>query len=227
MLLAAYIFLILPLFSSCGLPEYGTTDFGQFLDPVGMALTTAHDVRVRHFGSEKLHSCFVPGRCPDVPAAASPAAMAGGRKWRRRAVTCAIRPYGIMLLMLCGDVPSNPGPRNWKHPCGFCSKPVMRNQEGIQCDLCDSWYHLNCLPDAIHISHAEYTRLSTTDEGWACWPCQRPPFPDSFFEPTPDDSNASTMSTDSDDLCDVFHELRTVRTKCRSNVLISHLNITV
>ena len=74
MLLAAYIFLILPLFSSCGLPEYGTTDFGQFLDPVGMALTTAHDVRVRHFGIEKLHSCFVPGRCTDVPAAASPAA---------------------------------------------------------------------------------------------------------------------------------------------------------
>ena len=33
------------------------------------------------------------------------------------------------------------------------------------------------------------------------------------------------MSTDSDDLCDVFHELQTVRTKCRSNVLISHLNI--
>ena len=66
MLLAAYIFLIRPLFSSCGLPEYGTTDFGQFMDPVGMALTTAHDVRVRHFGLEKLHSCFVPGQCPDV-----------------------------------------------------------------------------------------------------------------------------------------------------------------
>ena len=67
------------------------------------------------------------------------ASRAGGRKWRRRAVTCAIRPYGIMLLMLCGDVPSNPGPRNWKHPCGLCSKPVMRNQEGIQYDLrrCD------------------------------------------------------------------------------------------
>ena len=189
-----------------------------------MALATAHDVRVRHFGLEKLHSCLVSGQCPDVPAG-----MVGGGKWRRRAVTYAIRPYGIMSLMLCGDVPSNPGPRHWRYPCGTCAKPVMRNQEGIQCDVCDSWYHLNCLPGAIHISTPEYNQLSSTDEGWACWPCQLPPFPDSFFEPTPasDDSNVSTLSSESDDSCeyDVFHELRTVRTKCRSNVLISHPNI--
>ena len=104
MLLAAYIFLILPRFSSCGLPEYGTTDFGQFLDPVGMALKTAHDVRVRHFGLQKLHSCFVPGQCPDVPAAASPAGMAGGRKWLRHAVTCAIlsiRHHVVDVMWRC------------------------------------------------------------------------------------------------------------------------------
>ena len=154
MLVAAHAFLLLPLFLSCGVPEYGTTDFGQFLDPVGMALTTAHDVRVRHFGLEKFHSIFVPGQCPDAPA---PGGLAGGRKWRQRAATHAIRPYAIMLLMLCGDVSSNPGPRQWKYPCGSCAKPVMRNQEGIQCDLCESWYHLNCLPDAIHISTHEYT----------------------------------------------------------------------
>ena len=59
MLVAAHVFLILPLFSSCGVPEYGTTDFDQFLDPVGMALTTAHDVHVRQFGLERLHSCLV------------------------------------------------------------------------------------------------------------------------------------------------------------------------
>ncbi len=135
MLVAAHVFLILPLFLSSGMLEYGTTDFDQFLDLVGMALTTARDARVRHFGLEKFHSCFVPGQCPDIPAAAG---MAGGRKLRQRPVTYAIRPYGIMLLMLCGDVPSNPGPRHWRYPCGTCAKPVMRNQEGIQCDLCES-----------------------------------------------------------------------------------------
>ena len=63
MLVAAHAFLILPLFLSSGVPEYVSTDFGQFIDPIGMALTTAHDVRVRHFGLEKLHSSLVPGQC--------------------------------------------------------------------------------------------------------------------------------------------------------------------
>ena len=30
----------------------------------------------------------------------------------------------IWLLLTAGDVESNQGPRNWKYPCGFCSKPV-------------------------------------------------------------------------------------------------------
>ena len=89
MLVATHVFLILPLCLSSGLPEYGATDFDRFLDPVGRALTTAHDVRVRHFGLERLHLCLVRGQCPLVSAAA--AGMAGGRKWHQRAVTYAIR----------------------------------------------------------------------------------------------------------------------------------------
>ena len=88
-----------------------------------------------------MHSCLIRGQCPDV-----------GRKLRQRPMKHDIRPYGIMLLMLCGDVPSNPGPSHWRYSCGTCTKPLMRNQKDIQCDMCDSWYPLNCLPDAIHIS---------------------------------------------------------------------------
>ena len=49
----------------------------------------------------------------------------------------------------------NPGTvsaRNWKYPCRVCAKPVTKNQDGLQCDNCELWTHLNCVPAAINIT---------------------------------------------------------------------------
>ena len=41
------------------------------------------------------------------------------------------------LLMLSGDLESNPGPRPAKFPCGVCSRACRNGQAAIQCDTCD------------------------------------------------------------------------------------------
>ena len=109
--------------------------------------------------------------------------------WRRPGTRCAMT--GLLLLLLSGDVALNPGPgagpRIWKYPCGTCQKPVKSNQRGLQCDSCGLWSHLNCLPDAIHVTLHEYDKLSSVDENWYCYRCQLPAFSDSFFSITTDD----------------------------------------
>ena len=69
----------------------------------------------------------------------------------------------LSLLLLAGDIISNPGPQ-WKFPCGFCSKPIMRNQRGIQCDNCDRWFHTSCYT----IGDQTYETLGTSSCVWIC-----------------------------------------------------------
>ena len=64
---------------------------------------------------------------------------------RRSTMFVRSKSYLLLnLLLLCGDINTNPGP-NWKYPCGSYKKPVKSNQHGIQCDSCDSWIHTCCL----------------------------------------------------------------------------------
>lgn len=72
----------------------------------------------------------------------------------------------ILLLVLSGDVELNPGP-NYRHPCGKCDAPVKRNQKGICCDDCSSWYHTSC----IVMSDERYYQLGSSDEKWVCEWC--------------------------------------------------------
>ena len=99
--------------------------------------------------------------------------------------------YGLVLLLLSGDVHINPGPtqRKYKYPCGNCWKPVMKNQKGILCDSCELWFHIKCLPEAISISNNRYELLTSSDESWYCYDCQLPMFTDSFFEKSGDQTN--------------------------------------
>ena len=99
--------------------------------------------------------------------------------------------YGLVLLLLSGDVHINPGPtqRKYKYPCGNCWKPVMKNQKGILCDSCELWFHIKCLPEAISISNNRYELLTSSDESWYCYDCQLPMFTDSFFEQSGDQTN--------------------------------------
>ena len=63
-----------------------------------------------------------------------------------------------MFLLLGGNIESNPGPQ-YKHPCGVCTKSVISYQNGIQCDMCEVWFHAKCDAtvcmrfSAIHLSH--------------------------------------------------------------------------
>ena len=134
----------------------------------------------------------------------------------------------VKRLLLCGDVSLNPGPRNWKCPCGVCHKPVKSNQQGLQCDSCDTWSHLKCLPEAIRVTDQDYARLAVTTGNWYCFQCQLPLFTDSFFSsaesPLADDTNEEVISTSEEEVNDIFNELRSVRKKCPKNIMVSHLN---
>ena len=95
-----------------------------------------------------------------------------------------------MMLLLCGDISTNPGPV--RDPCGECCKPVRANQDGLQCDGCDTWTHRACL----NMTKQEYHRFGSSHENWFCRVCYLPQFTDSFFSAV--DSNQSYLSNSSD-----------------------------
>ena len=45
----------------------------------------------------------------------------------------------IVLGVLYLEMPAT------KFPCGSCGKGVKINQPGVQCDVCDVWFHSKCL----------------------------------------------------------------------------------
>ena len=80
------------------------------------------------------------------------------------------------ILLLCGDIQTNPGPP--KHPCGLCSKPVKRNQKGIECEDCFEWFHTDC----IFMSTKSYQNFAdNTKLVWMCNGCMFPNFSTSFL----------------------------------------------
>ena len=213
LLSAAFQFMLIWLsLLSPGQPNYAYTGTKQDIDPIVVALTTSHDIVVRHFGLEKLHSFLVPGRCQDTDYRCRKESCS------RSTIRAASRSSFMLFLLLSGDVSLNPGPRNWKYPCSVCHKPVTKNQDGLQCDQCDIWTHLKCLPDAIHITKDQYVTLSNTDTNWYCYGCQLPIFSDSFFS-----SRSDTDDDDSDtDHIDYFAEIRNRHPK---DLFVAYLNI--
>ena len=82
------------------------------------------------------------------------------------------------LLLLSGDVESNPGPRSIAFPCGICSKSCREGQLAIQCDTCDIWIHKKC----SKINRSIWPTLKGTSLTWECIHCGVPNFSDSFFD---------------------------------------------
>ena len=81
-----------------------------------------------------------------------------------------------MLLLLYGDVEVNPGPI--QYPCGICGCSVRSNQKGVQCDLCDCWFHAKCESISCNI----YSYLTVNESCcWLCTRCALPQFDDSLF----------------------------------------------
>ena len=93
--------------------------------------------------------------------------------WKEAAIskTSHLR-YGWSLLLtwiilLSGDAKANPEPRTVKFPCKIYTKPVKRNQRGVQCDVYDEWLHTRC--DGI--SNIQYSELQQSDDSWYCTRC--------------------------------------------------------
>ena len=93
---------------------------------------------------------------------------------------CRYKPkHLILLLLLAGDVESNPGPiRTARNKCNICSKTCTKKQRAIQCDSCDQWYHSTCL----HMNTPVYIALENKDVSWHCLQCGMPQFSSGLFD---------------------------------------------
>ena len=60
----------------------------------------------------------------------------------------------------------HPGPVT--NPCIVCSKSVWANQQGVSCDSCEMWTHVNC----CGIDKEDYQRLQSMEKfSWKCPSC--------------------------------------------------------
>ena len=53
-----------------------------------------------------------------------------------------------LIMLLYGDIQTNPGPRTPKapkYPCGNCRKNVNTNHKAMECEECFVWYHTKCM----------------------------------------------------------------------------------
>ena len=116
----------------------------------------------------------------------------------------------LWLLLVCGDVESNPGPVRF--PCGCCGKAVKVNQDGVLCDGCGKWLHRKC----IYMDRKVYLQLGESDEPWYCAGCSLPAFSDSYFE----DTLGSAFSTGS-----VTEETEVWSFSNTRKLVIAHLNV--
>ena len=94
------------------------------------------------------------------------------QRWRRCQAIRSSRltvfdSYCSWLLLLAGDIETNPGPV--RYPCTMCAKPVRVNQRGVMCDTCNLWTHASC----YGISRDEYDIMSLQGDScaWMCPKC--------------------------------------------------------
>ena len=69
------------------------------------------------------------------------------------------------ILLLCGDIETNPGPVN---TCPICRTTVHVHQFAVSCDRCNYWHHVQCvnMSDRMYVDHSD-----TIDLHWYCTPC--------------------------------------------------------
>ena len=57
-----------------------------------------------------------------------------------------------------------------KSSCHECKRLVKDNDKGVQCDICEHWYHANC----VKISSDVYSVISVKEDlDWYCVTCKR------------------------------------------------------
>ena len=72
----------------------------------------------------------------------------------------------FLLLVLSGDIHSNPGPSSY--PCAVCGASVTDEHEALECDNCHLWTHCFC----CEVSTEEYRQLEHLSSfNWICPVC--------------------------------------------------------
>lgn len=99
----------------------------------------------------------------------------------------------LHLLLLSGDIETQPGPRPPKFPCLVCSKAVKQRDPAVCCDTCEKWTHTKCMG----MNTAVYTGLMTESVSWHCIQCGMPNFSSAYFNTSiPTSENAySTLGS--------------------------------
>ena len=72
-----------------------------------------------------------------------------------------------LVHLQSGDLELNPGPHTQKFPCGSCCRGVTSRSRGIQCDGCDTLFHIRC----IGMESKEYKDLGNCSAVWLCNNC--------------------------------------------------------
>ena len=76
----------------------------------------------------------------------------------------------LMMLLVCGDVQTNPGPT--KHLCMGCNGPVASNHRAMGCDQCGNWLHIKC--GGITPTDYELFKAGKDPYVWTCPVCVLP-----------------------------------------------------
>ena len=79
-------------------------------------------------------------------------------EFRRRKAVC------IAILILCGDIESNPGPLF----CKICELPVFDHHLTISCTDCERKYHSKCVKTALHNQQSVFHVIE-----WYCQDCSQ------------------------------------------------------
>ena len=77
-----------------------------------------------------------------------------------------------MIILLAGDVESNPGPttiaqNDTVFPCAVCVGNVSWSEDTLQCGGCELWLHRSCMD----MSTTEYNRPGQESSIWLCCNC--------------------------------------------------------
>ena len=81
----------------------------------------------------------------------------------------------VLLLLISWYIELNPGPRNYKYPCGLCKAALRSNQQGIFCYGWEIWLQAKY----INMTETEYYyHAKDCDSDWYCASCTIPAFRD-------------------------------------------------
>ena len=86
------------------------------------------------------------------------------------------------MLLLSGDIPSNPVPAGQhKYPCTVCSEGVRNNSKAFDCDICTKWTYLACQHQT---NREEYNNAMKGDGSlnFVCEPCLMAELPNISLE---------------------------------------------